>query len=175
LKRHVVDTNVAVVANGRKVTASQDCQDKAVLYLLEMVETGCVMIDTEGSILSEYKKRLFAKGEPGTGDRFYFHVLINQRNKKRVRRYDLLQARANPLRQAFVNGTLKAFDTSDRPLALCATVARTPVATCSDSDWTEHEVGLDACGVKMEYICGRAAAVKARRKAKATKRRVRRT
>ena len=166
MTKHVVDTNVAVVANGRRVTASGDCQEKAISYLLAIVETGCVMIDSSGEILSEYKKRLFAKGQPGTGDHFYNHVLINQKNGKRVRQHDLGQKRADALRDAFSKGTLKKFDADDRPFAMCAAVARTSVATCTDSDWTEHEAGLGACGVKVEFICGRDAAVKRKKKPK---------
>jgi len=67
-------------------------------------------------------------------------------------------ARGDDLREAFERGTLADFDPSDRKFALCAVVARVPVATATDSDWVQHEVGLAACGVQIEYVCGREAA-----------------
>jgi hypothetical protein len=154
----VVDTNVAVVANGRDVNASDECRHQSITVLEALVKRGCIVIDTEGSILAEYGARLHPEGQPGVGDLFYRHVLDNQGNPRRVRIVRTVGARGDALRGAFERGTLADFDPSDRKFALCAVVARVPVATATDSDWVEHEVGLAACGVQIEYVCGREAA-----------------
>lgn len=138
---------------------------------MAMVETGCVMVDEDGSILAEYEKRLHAKGQPGTGDQFYLYVLMNQQNKSRVRFNTLSHARGDALRHAFASGTLKKFDLDDRPFAMCAAVSRASVVTCTDSDWSDHETGLAACSVRVEFACGRAAATKPAAKKKSVRKR----
>jgi hypothetical protein len=154
----VVDTNVAVIANGRDVNASKECRHRSVIVLEELVKKGCIVIDTDGSILAEYGARLHPEGQPGVGDLFYRHVLDNQGNARRVRLVRTVGLRGDALREAFQRGTLTGFDPSDRKFALCAVTARVPVATATDSDWVQHEVGLSACGVQIEYVCGREAA-----------------
>lgn len=156
----VVDTNVAVVANGRDVTARPACQLASIEFLEVLVSRGRVVIDTEGDVLEEYRKRLYAEGQPGVGDLFFRHILDNQGNSASVRLVDIASARAAPLSDAFRQGGLARFDPSDRPFALCAAAGRAAVAVATDSDWSEHEVGLQACGVRVQFVCGRAAATK---------------
>jgi hypothetical protein len=163
MTRRVVDTNVAVIANGRDTNASIECRLRSVIALEHLVQSGCVVIDDAGSILNEYEGRLYPEGQPGVGDRFYRHVLDNRGNVRRVRMVDTALARADALRRAFERGTLAAFDRSDRVFALCAVVGRVPVATAMDSDWAQHEAGLTACGVRIEYVCGREVAGNAAR------------
>lgn len=162
-KKRIVDTNVAVIANGRNVNASADCQKRAISLLGDLVERGCVSIDSTGAILTEYNKRLHAAGQPGVGDLFYRHILDNQGNAKRVKIHNTEHARADALRDAFSKGSLDRFHIDDRCFAFCGAVARVPVSTATDSDWTQHESGLSACGVQVEFVCGRAAATGRRR------------
>jgi hypothetical protein len=154
----VVDTNVAVVANGRDTHVDGTCIRKAIELLIRLRENGSVLIDDAGLILAEYGRNLRPAGQPGVGDRFYRHVIDNQGNASRVRTVDVEQPRGDALRAAFAAGTLAGFDVADRPFALCSTIGRAPVATATDSDWADHEVGLIACGVRIEYVCGQAVA-----------------
>jgi hypothetical protein len=154
----VVDTNIAVIANGRDINASNDCRLRSVTALTTLVTRGRIVVDDAGSILAEYGGRLYPEGQPGVGDLFYRHVLDNQGNARRIRMVHTAKPRGDALRAAFERGGLAAFDPSDRVFALCAVVARVPVATATDSDWIQHEVGLVACGVQIEYVCGREAA-----------------
>lgn len=157
----VVDTNVAVIANGRETTASGACQIKTIEFLEALVARDRTIIDAGSQVLDEYRKRLKAEGQPGVGDLFFRHLLDNQGNAKAVRVVDECGPRADPLKHAFAHGELSAFDPSDRPFAICAAVGRARVATATDSDWLIHEVGLQACGVRVDFICGKAAATKA--------------
>jgi hypothetical protein len=153
-----VDTNVAVVANGRDTHASVACCRKAVALLMQLHRNGRVVIDDGGAVLAEYNKRLHPQGQPGVGDLFYRHVLDNRGNTNRVRAVNVGQPRGDALRAAFDSGTLGIFDPDDRPFALCSAVGRAPIATAIDSDWVDHEAGLIACGVRIDYVCGRAVA-----------------
>jgi len=158
--KRVVDTNVTVVANGRDTHASPDCQAACIKLLISLRDTGRVIIDSNGGILAEYAKCLFAKGQPGVGDLFYRHVLDNRGNRKSVGLAEVDHARAKPLQDSFLNGGNRDFDMDDRVFAVVALVAKVPVAVALDSDWAEHEQGLAACGVSIEYVCGRGAAQK---------------
>jgi hypothetical protein len=156
---NVVDTNIAVIANGgANVTASVNCQLECVKTLQRIVANGRVAIDIAGEILAEYQKRLDPRGQPGVGDFFYRHLIDNQGNTAKVRAHDITHKRADALRAAFQNGNLAAFDPDDRVFALCAVVAKATVLTATDSDWVQHEAGLAACGVKLQFVCGREAA-----------------
>jgi hypothetical protein len=159
LSNRVVDTNVAVVANGGpNVTASAACQINAIRALQSVVNQGRVSIDQGDEIVREYSKRLDPRGQPGVGDWFFRHVIDNQGNPSKVRAHDISHARGDALRAAFINGNLALFDSDDRIFALCSVVARVPVQTATDSDWRIHEQGLVACGVQVEFVCGKAAA-----------------
>lgn len=155
----VVDTNVAVIANGGdNVTASPDCQTAAVKTLQKIVESGCVAIDSLGEIMTEYSKRLSPTGQPGVGDLFLRHVIDHQGNVKRVQLQDVSHKRGDRLRAAIAAGSLNKFDNDDRVFAFCALAAKAQVLTATDSDWAIHEAGLTACGVRIKFVCGRAAA-----------------
>lgn len=156
----VVDTNVAVVANGRDVNASEECQLRAIELLEVLVERGRTVIDEGGQIFSEYGKRLYAQGQPGVGDMFFRHLLDSQGDASAVRKVDPNALRAKALDDALRAGGLARFDPADRIFAACSAVARAPVSLATDSDWSDHEVGLQACGVRVHYVCGKAAATK---------------
>jgi len=147
-----------VVANARNTHVDAVCTRRAIELLIKLRENGVVLLDDAGHIVGEYGRNLRPQGQPGVGDRFYRDVIDNQGNSARVRVVDVQQARGNALRAAFTGGTLSEFDVADRPFALCSAVGRAPVATATDSDWTDHEAGLRACGVRIEYVCGRAVA-----------------
>jgi hypothetical protein len=67
----VVDTNVAVVANGRADHASLDCQQACLDALKSVKERGMVVLDDAMHILKEYMDNLSLSGQPGLGDAFF--------------------------------------------------------------------------------------------------------
>ena len=69
----VVDTNVAIVANGRGTDADARCQLTCVERLRSLAAREVVAIDDGGSILEEYKNYLNFSGMPGVGDVFLKH------------------------------------------------------------------------------------------------------
>ena len=82
----VVDTNVAIVANGRKgeTNADADCQLSCVEMLRSVVAEEVVAIDDRRVILQEYRNRLDFSGRPGVGDFFFKHVWDHQYQDGRV-------------------------------------------------------------------------------------------
>ena len=54
----VVDTNVAIVANGRETDADEQCRLSCIKRLRSLADDEVVAIDNLGLILAEYKKRL---------------------------------------------------------------------------------------------------------------------
>ena len=75
----IIDTNVAVVANGKSGQASRECVDTCIHRLQGIMrgETKLVL-DAEWKILGEYSRNLHSSGRPGTGDRFLRWVLNNR-------------------------------------------------------------------------------------------------
>ena len=66
----VVDTNVAIVANGRETHADGPCQFACIVKLERVVEQEIVAIDCTNFILDEYRNYLCHSGQPGVGDAF---------------------------------------------------------------------------------------------------------
>ena len=64
MKAVVIDTNVAVVANGRAKQADWDCV-LACLDALDGVRRSLVVLNDKNRILDEYRKHLSARGQPG--------------------------------------------------------------------------------------------------------------
>ena len=87
MKRRVVDTNVAIVANGNNTNASPSCQLAALAALREILQDGRIVVDIAGDMLNEYRRLLNPSGQPGVGDRFLYEVLVNYSEK--VERIDL--------------------------------------------------------------------------------------
>ena len=78
----VVDTNVAIAANGRGTHVDEQCQLACVQKLRSLVAQETVAIDDRWLVLDEYKKHLNFSGMPGVGDVFFKHVVNNQSQGK---------------------------------------------------------------------------------------------
>ena len=61
----VVDTNVAIVANGRNTHADMACQLSCVEEIESVRQYGIVALDEAGEIMEEYGKHLNFYGMPG--------------------------------------------------------------------------------------------------------------
>ena len=86
---HVVDTNVAIVANGRGTHADSSCQLACVAKLEHLSKGGTVAVDLLGLILTEYANHMRWSGYPEVGDRFFKYVFDNQYRDGRVRRVSI--------------------------------------------------------------------------------------
>lgn len=156
--RYVVDTNTAVVANGRpdKANGSQPycptCVSKAAHFLRDVLARGTVLMDLARDIQGEYRKHLNSSGQPGVGDRFYQVMLSHAPGRVEV--VDLPK-RADGSFEDFPScPDLAAFDPSDRKFAALARRENVPVACACETDWLNHEVPLKDNGIRVQFLCG---------------------
>lgn len=152
--RRVVDTNVPIVANGRKTNASIDCRLAAVEFLNALITKGRVVLDLGGEIQEEYHRYLNPKGQPGVGDRFYKMILESA--PSRVQRIELTRNAATGEFDDFpTDAALARFDKSDRKFVAAARKARVPVANATDRrSWHVYRAALLANGITVEFVCG---------------------
>lgn len=152
MPRYVIDTNVAIVANGGDESVRISCRTSAIELLVKAVNSGTICVDSGGEIQAEYRHHLNPKGQPGVGDRFYLEVLNS--HPKRVQRVDiekLPSGEYKDLPQAVVDS---GFDPSDRKFAAVARKASAPVYNAIDSDWVEKREVIEASGIIIKFVCG---------------------
>jgi|SRR5271154_3022939 len=145
----VVDTNVAVVANGREwLLTAPECVIACNRQLAEIKDSGRIAVDDGWKILKEYRNNLRESGEPGAGDAFWKWVLSNSRNPERC---DFVSAAPFP-----DNDELKAFDPADRVFVTVALAhsERPPILQATDLKWKNFVGVLSEHGVNVRFVCG---------------------
>ena len=147
----VVDTNVAIAANGRGTHADLQCQHSCVERLAAVVKEETIAIDDAGLIFDEYAKHLRRSGQPGVGDLFLKHVFDHQYQPARVRRVALRSS--TDTRRGFEELPENTFDRSDRKFLAVAVVAKAVVLNATDSDWDEQTALLDRLRVQVRQLC----------------------
>ena len=147
----VVDTNVAIAANGRDTHADMPCQLVCIEKLEEVAKHGVVAVDDAGAIIDEYGGRLRLSGRPGLGDAFFKHIFDNQYYRSRVRRVRVTPSDDD--RRGFEELPENDFDRSDRKFLAVAVVAKAVVLNATDSDWVEHEELMESLGVVVDQLC----------------------
>ena len=154
----LLDTNVAVVANG-KSDAGPACVTACVARLEQLKAGEILVLDTAFHILGEYDRNLNSDGKPGVGDDFYLWALRNRNNPLRCEQVMLKEAGNDgtfPIFTAFpAVAELAGFDRSDRKFAAAALThpANPPVVNAKDNDWHEHHEALGRHGVRIEFLC----------------------
>ena len=148
----VVDTNVAIVANGGSNTDVDFlCQQACVDKLHSLVACGTIAVDDTGLIIGEYLKHLSLSGAPGVGDMFFKHVWNHHYQNDRVRR--VFVTPSDNEQKGFEELPDNKFDRSDRKFLVVAAVSRSVVLNATDNDWSEHPVLLDQLGVYVKQLC----------------------
>ena len=158
----VVDTNVAIVANGRETDADEQCQLSCIKRLRSLAASEVVAIDNLGLIVAEYKKRLHFSGMPGVGDAFFKHVFNNQFQEKHVQRVAITCS--DDARRGFEELPENTFDPSDRKFLAVSVVAGAVVLNATDSDWAEQNELMDSLGVEVRQLCPRYSSKTAQRR-----------
>jgi len=160
MTRVVVDTNVAVVANGRAAQASPDCVERCVDALLRVREHCVVVVDHSGHVFSEYADNLRRGGEPGVGDAFFKWLWDHQGYAAHCAILDI-----EPLDESGLcfarfpdDAALAKLDPGDRKfVALSLAAGNCPILNAVDSDWWEQEEALRRHGVSIDHPCPDAA------------------
>ncbi len=147
----VVDTNVAIAANGRETHANTLCQLECVKALRKVAAESVVALDDAGLILKEYARNLRWSGQPGAGDAFFKHVFDSQYDPDRVCRVALSPSADE--RKSFKELPPNRLDPSDRKFLAVAVVARAALLNATDSDWVENRDLTEALGVRVRQLC----------------------
>jgi hypothetical protein len=154
----VVDTNVAVTANGKQLPTGVSRQCVAVCARrLQAVQTaGIVAIDNQWRILREYRANLREAGQPGVGDAWLKWLLTNLANPTRCHQVPITpRGGGNDFAEFPSDPDLQTFDQSDRKFVAVSLAhpANPPVLNATDSDWRNHHTALERHGVIVEYLC----------------------
>lgn len=153
----VVDTNVAVAANGDATHVSGECELACIEALDRIVSAGLIVIDDHDLIMNEYQKRLSFSGQPGVGDLFFKHLFDNQFNSTKVERAEITPLHGDPrMFDEFPDDErLAAFDPDDRMFVAAARGSRNSpsINNATDSDWGPVAVVLASWGVTVKQLC----------------------
>lgn len=153
----VIDTNVAVVANGRACQASKSCVVRCIQRLLNVRDRDRVVLDDGMRILREYMSNLSMSGQPGPGDYFMKWLWQNQSVPARCEQVSIIPLPDDPedFQEFPKDDRLSAFDRSDRKFVAVAKASENSpaVLNATDSDWWDHREALSDNGVTIEFLC----------------------
>ncbi len=148
---YVVDTNVAIAANGRNTHADLDCQRACIRELREVCNKQTIAIDELGLIFEEYKHNLSFAGGPGVGDMFFKHINNYLGVPTRVSRVSITPS--DDESRGFEELPVNGLDKSDRKFLAVARKVQATILNATDSDWSECEALTNRLGVPVHQIC----------------------
>lgn len=152
----VVDTNVAIVANGNSEQAADALVEQCIDAILELTQNGGLVMDDGDRIYEEYRQNLSLSGQPGTGDMFmkWVHDFRWQAEFCERREINCL----DEAEQAFLEfpeaEALKEFDRSDRKFVAVANAGepKHPIIEAVDFKWWGWKDALAAEGIEVIFL-----------------------
>ena len=165
MKARVVDENVAIVANDvARITSRQlpmapqadnDCRLQSVLILRKIIDKGIAIIDDVSEVMAGYKKYLSRRGQPGTGDAFFKHLVESGYNAKRVRQLHLPKTASGEYEHFPADPDLRTFDQADRIYVALVKASSDGalIVNSVDSDYKQHVDALRRNNVMVEELC----------------------
>ena len=152
----IVDTNVAVVANGQSPQASSSCVDICINRLEGIVRgEEKLVLDNGWIILGEYLRNLRSTGEPGAGDSFLRWILMNKDDRCDLIHITPVAGSENEFEEFPDDSALAGFDPDDRKF-IAVTIAHPenpPILQAVDSQWWDFRDALRQNGVTVAFIC----------------------
>ena len=152
----IVDTNVAVVANGQSPQASPNCIDTCINRVERIIRgEEKLVLDNRWIILSEYMRNLRSSGEPGAGDRFLLWLLRNKDTQCDLVSITPIDGSENAFEEFPDDPALDGFDPADRKFiaVACAHSERPPILQAVDSKWLNFRDAFPENGITVEFIC----------------------
>lgn len=155
--RCVIDTNVAVTANGRHAAASPECVIATARSLQTVMVSGHVFIDDAGLILAEYRANLDSRGQRGPGDVFLKWLLTNEWAQDRVSRVAITPKTADrtDFEELPRSRDGVSYDPSDRKFLAVAAAhpEHPPILQATDSKWWGWKKSLAHAGISIHFLC----------------------
>lgn len=151
----VIDTNVAIVANGKTPQAGSACELACIRVLLEVRRTGIVVLDVGLDILREYMRKLSMSGQPGPGDAFMKWVWQVQADSSHCELVMISRHEQRGFVEFPDDQALNDFDPDDRKfVAVALTSSKNPsVLNAVDSGWWRYRDSLRRNGVAIRFLC----------------------
>lgn len=148
--KKVIDSNVAIVANGCSPQASINCE-LACVEMLECCENFSICLDQTGLIMTEYAKHLSYSGSPGVGDMFFKYLHDNQYAQRNI---DIVPINEiNDENRGFEELPENNFDPSDRKFLATAISGEAQVVNATDSDWAEQDELMNQLNITVQQLC----------------------
>ena len=150
-----MDTNVAVVANGKTGQADKDCILECIARLRHIQEDCLLLLDDRNRIIDEYRNNLNPSGQPGPGDVFFLWLWRNQGNPEYCQKIAVTPHEDRGFEEFPDDLDLSAFDQDDRKFVAVALASGTgpKVLNASDTDWWHHRQALQKHGVEIVFLC----------------------
>lgn len=151
----VMDTNVAVVANGEASQAGPDCVTACISRIKSIQKEETILVDDSGFVLQEYRRRLRPRGEPGIGHQFFLWLADHLGDETRCRQVQVTPHGERGFAEFPDSEDLRDFDRDDRAFVAVAIASGVgpPVVNASDTDWWNHREALARHGVEIEFLC----------------------
>jgi len=153
----VVDTNVAVVANGRSDHVPLACVKNCIAALATAVRQQVVVADRGMRIFAEYRRHLLPSGQPGVGDLFFKHVWLNQANQQHCELVDIhpVDGLGDDFKEFPDDEELTGFDLSDRKFVAAARASKLDpdILNAADTDWWPYRECLAKHGIRVVFLC----------------------
>ena len=153
----VIDTNVALAADGKAEQADLQCVKRCLQELVATRNGRLVLLDDAGLILQEYLKQKPHGFPQGPGDAFLVWVYDNQANPMHIRVVPVTPSRDDTRGFAEFpdDPELMAFDPDDRKfVAVALASGNAPsILNATDTDWWIHRTALVRNGVRVEFLC----------------------
>jgi hypothetical protein len=153
----MVDTNVAIAANGKSEQVSPQCILECVEHLKNIIQDGRVALDDKYRILTEYKRYLSPEGQPGVGDGFFRWLLLNQSSGKcEFVKITPLPEDDMDFEEFPHDDRLIKFDRSDRKWIAVSRAHQEhpPISQATDTKWAKFAAIFAEYDVKIEFLCG---------------------
>lgn len=150
----VVDTNVAMAANGRDTHASLTCQYACTVFLEELIspmKRTHIILDEQGLIFGEYRSRLSYKGQPDVGDMFFKYLHDHMYLGKKIRLVPITPIAVE--NRSFNELPPNSVDKNDRKFLAAAVVAGAEIVNAVDTDWHEQIIFVTGLGVNVQQLC----------------------
>lgn len=164
----IIDTNVALTADGTNSQASKACQRSCVSVIRRALSGEVpVVIDENNEVLGEYRKNIYPDQKGSLAEQFMIFALTNQYFGERVKRIKLEKNAFGQFEDYPDNEDewttndirCQRFDPDDKKWVALAvrfknqTGTDAPIVNAADRCWIAFESQLLSAGVLLETLC----------------------